>query len=55
MANLCAADCAPITMGQYLCPAIKHIRINCFRTSADFEEPSQPGDPVALSTWPPAT
>ena len=38
MADLRAVDCDLLTIGQYLRPSIKHIRIDRFYTPAEFEE-----------------
>ena len=38
MADLRAVECDLLTIGQYLRPSIKHIRIDRFYTPAEFEE-----------------
>ena len=38
MADLRAVNCDLLTIGQYLRPSIKHIRIDRFYTPAEFEE-----------------
>ena len=48
MADLRAVDCDLLTIGQYLRPSIKHIRIDRFYTPAEFEELRQAGESMGF-------
>jgi lipoic acid synthetase len=44
MGDLRAANCDLLTIGQYLRPSVKHIRIDRFYTPAEFDELRQAGE-----------
>jgi lipoic acid synthetase len=48
MADLRAVDCDLLTIGQYLRPSIKHIRIDRFYTPAEFDDLRQAGEAMGF-------
>ena len=48
MSDLRSVDCDLLTVGQYLRPSIKHIKIDRFYTPAEFDELRQAGEAMGF-------